>query len=243
MKPFHTLIFLLGLLAIPAWADDYDDHDGDGLTDVEESTFGTDPSNIDSDGDTLTDGLEVELETDPLFADTDGDDLGDALEIGWTGPGDIDSDGDGLTDGSEVHEHLSDPLSADSEDDGLSDDREISLGSGLSLTDSDTDGLRDGTETALALDPLSPDSNGDGESDPQSVVRASHPEISLQPAGSPHALRFTAVPHVSYEVLFSTDLRNWEILSTIQAVTQPAVQTVNEPVAGSPKGFFNLKPR
>ncbi len=43
-------------------------------------------------------------------------------------------------------------------------------------------------------------------------------------------------------LLFSTDMKNWEILTHIDATSQPAVQTVTEPVAGSPRGFFNLKP-
>ena len=242
MKPFPTLILLLGLLALPVRADDDVDSDGDGLTDAEEAALGTDPMQIDTDGDGLTDGMEVELGTDPLVADSDGDGLDDAIEVGWTDPNNIDSDGDGLTDGSEVNDLGSDPLSADSDGDGLADSAEISLGSNPLAVDSDSDGLHDGTELAVGLDPTSADSAGDGQSDSQFIVRASHPEIHLQPAGSPHQLQFTALPFVSYDVLFSSDLQTWDVLTQIDATPQSAVQSVVEPVAGSPKGFFLLKP-
>ncbi len=44
------------------------DSDGDGLTDGEEASLGTDPNNPDTDGDTLNDGDEVTNGTDPLNA-------------------------------------------------------------------------------------------------------------------------------------------------------------------------------
>lgn len=50
------------------------DGDGDGLTDEDERTYGTDPSRADTDGDTLSDGKEVSVTgTDPLRADSDND--------------------------------------------------------------------------------------------------------------------------------------------------------------------------
>ena len=242
MKPIFLTSLLLCLLAIPVRADEDPDSDGDDLTDAEELLLGTDPAKIDTDDDTLTDGYEVELGTDPLVMDSDGDDLDDAIEIGWTGPGTIDTDGDGLTDGSEVNDHHSDPLDADSDGDGLDDDGEISLGTGVQVADSDADGLFDGTESILHLDPISIDTDGNGESDPQSLVRASNPSILVQAAGSPHQLHFTTVPFVRYDVMFSDDLVDWELLTQIDASTQATPKTVNEPVAGSPKGFFTLKP-
>ena len=42
------------------------DTDGDGLTDSEEATLGTDPNLADSDGDGFSDGQEVAAKTDPL---------------------------------------------------------------------------------------------------------------------------------------------------------------------------------
>ena len=242
MKPFNSLVLMLGLLIMPVRADDHTDSDGDGLTDAEEAILGTDPNNIDTDGDGLPDGLEVELGTNPLVADTDGDGLDDALEIGWTDPNNIDTDGDGLTDGSEVMEYNSDPLSADSDGDGLADAAEISLGTGLLVADSDGDGLRDGTEVSLGLDPMSAASHGDGVGDLQAAVNLSHPAIKLQTAGFPHQLQFTALPYVSYDVFFSADLETWDILAQISPGTQSTLQTVDEPVAGRSRGFFTLKP-
>lgn len=87
-----------------------DDLDGDGLTDAEEATAGTDPADDDTDDDRLTDGTEVSNGTDPLAGgddifdpDTDGDGLTDGEEgLLGTDPLDADTDGDGLTDGEEV---------------------------------------------------------------------------------------------------------------------------------------------
>lgn len=45
--------------------DDGTDSDGDGLTDVEEATLGTDPTSVDTDGDGAEDGTEVDMGTDP----------------------------------------------------------------------------------------------------------------------------------------------------------------------------------
>jgi len=242
MKRSLTLLLFLGMCIIPVRAEESPDSDGDGLTDAEEAVLGTDPANIDSDGDTLTDGQEIELGTDPLLLDTDGDGLDDALDTGWTDPTDIDSDGDGLTDGSEVIEHYSDPLAADTDSDSVVDSTELGQGSDALVTDSDGDGLFDGTELAVGLDSTSGDSAGNGMGDAQSIVSASHPAVSLQPVGSPHQIQFTALPYVSYDVLFSTDLKTWGILTQINSSTQPTAHSVAEPVANQPKGFFNLKP-
>lgn len=58
------------------------DSDGDGLSDEEEATLGTDPLNADTDGDGLSDGAEVNIHgTDPLLRDTDGDLASDGVEI------------------------------------------------------------------------------------------------------------------------------------------------------------------
>ncbi|MDH4471597.1 MAG: CotH kinase family protein [Fluviicola sp.] len=91
------------------------DQDGDGLTNAEEATEGTDPTNPDTDGDGINDGSEVTASTDPLDPcdppnatpgcniDTDGDGLLDTQEtlIG-TDPNNPDTDGDGIADGVEV---------------------------------------------------------------------------------------------------------------------------------------------
>lgn len=59
------------------------DRDGDNLSDADESSAGTDPSNWDSDGDNLSDEEEVNTHgTNPLLADSDGDGVWDFIEIG-----------------------------------------------------------------------------------------------------------------------------------------------------------------
>ena len=101
---------------------------GDGLTNLQEYQYGTDPNNPDSDGDGLEDGAEVagaglRPPTSPALADTDGDRLNDqaesntgifvsALDAG-TNPAVIDSDGDAVTDGNEV-KYGSNPVDAGS---------------------------------------------------------------------------------------------------------------------------------
>ena len=57
------------------------DGDGDGLSDSEEASRGTDPANPDTDGDGLTDGAEAARGTDPTQADTDGDGASDGAEV------------------------------------------------------------------------------------------------------------------------------------------------------------------
>lgn len=67
------------------------DFDQDGLTDFEESSIHTDPTNIDSDGDSIPDGWEVANNLNPLIDDADND-----------------NDRDGYTNLYE-YEHSSDP--------------------------------------------------------------------------------------------------------------------------------------
>jgi len=81
------------------------DFDGDGLNDVDELAFHTDPTRADTDGDGLDDGAERDAGSDPLESDTDGDGLTDADEVLAERPTDptlTDTDGDGLDDGVEA---------------------------------------------------------------------------------------------------------------------------------------------
>lgn len=58
------------------------DDDNDGLDDIDESSYGTDPFDPDYDDDGLSDGDEVYVhDTDPCVRDTDGDSYDDGLEI------------------------------------------------------------------------------------------------------------------------------------------------------------------
>ncbi|MCE9635977.1 MAG: SdiA-regulated domain-containing protein [Planctomycetes bacterium] len=78
------------------------DTDGDGLTNSQELTLGTNPNSKDSDGDGIEDGIEVGIGTDPRNAlspasrtDTDRDGIPDALD---NDPARADADGDGVKD-------------------------------------------------------------------------------------------------------------------------------------------------
>lgn len=110
------------LLAADDGMDTRLDSDGDGLTDVVELAYGTDPDDSDTDGGGLSDGAEVyEWGTDPLddsddaayTLDTDGDGLIDIVE-GWYGtdPELADTDGGGVDDYTEVYVDWTNPLVA-----------------------------------------------------------------------------------------------------------------------------------
>jgi len=93
--------------------DAYEDPDNDGLYNVHESSYGTNPTNEDSDYDGLTDGDEVyKYYTNPLKDDADSD-----------------IDGDGLTNVEEVDVYGTDPSSPDSDEDGFSDGAEVAANS------------------------------------------------------------------------------------------------------------------
>lgn len=81
------------------------DTDDDGVSDLDESIYGTDPRSGDSDGDDLTDFQELnQIYSEPTEQDTDGDGLADGLEFHFfkTSPILEDTDGDQLLDGDEV---------------------------------------------------------------------------------------------------------------------------------------------
>ena len=79
-----------------------DDPDGDGLSNLEEQTYGTDPLSADTDKDGLSDADEILRGTDPCAADTDGDGLDDGAEAALgTDPLNPDSNGNGVLDGAE----------------------------------------------------------------------------------------------------------------------------------------------
>ena len=131
------------------------DPDVDGLANVSEYAFGTNPLAADTDVDELSDGDEVGIYgSNPLSADTDDDGITDGQEafIG-TSLASSDTDGDGLPDAWEVAYGL-DPLSTvgangargDPDGDGIDNLGEYETGSDPSLADTDGDGLSDGEE-------------------------------------------------------------------------------------------------
>lgn len=81
------------------------DGDQDGLTNTQEFTLGSAPTDADSDDDGLLDGDEVSrTKTDPIKRDSDGDTLGDGDEVNayHTDPAKPDTDGDGTVDPQEL---------------------------------------------------------------------------------------------------------------------------------------------
>ncbi|MGE6761436.1 Ig-like domain-containing protein [Corallococcus interemptor] len=140
------------------------DSDNDGLTDVEEAQYGTDPRNPDTDGDGLLDGVEVHSgRTDPLDDDSDDDGVLDGNE---------DANHDGITQDTET-----DPTLADSDRDGLTDGVELGLtkpqGTGTDpavfVADADpattTDPLKADTDNGGVWDGIE-DRNHNGKVDP-----------------------------------------------------------------------------
>lgn len=80
-----------------------EDSDGDGLMNIDEQKYGTNPLIADSDNDGLEDGDEITANTDPLKADTDSDGLKDGDErVVATDPLNPDSDRDSILDGDEI---------------------------------------------------------------------------------------------------------------------------------------------
>lgn len=104
------------------------DIDGDGLSDVDEAAYGSDPLNRDYDADGIIDGEEVYVYgTDPLNNDSDGDGLLDGEEVFTygTSPLSTDSDGDGLGDADEIFVYGTQPGAFDSDGDGIGDGEEV----------------------------------------------------------------------------------------------------------------------
>jgi hypothetical protein len=104
------------------------DVDGDGLSDVDEAAYGSDPLNRDYDADGLMDGEEVYIYgTDPLNNDSDGDGLLDGEEVNQFGTSSTstDADGDGLVDDDEIFVYGTDPAAFDSDGDGTGDGEEV----------------------------------------------------------------------------------------------------------------------
>ena len=104
------------------------DIDGDGLSDVDEAAYGSDPLNRDYDADGLLDGEEVYVHgTDPLNNDTDGDGLLDGEEVNQFGTSSTstDADGDGLVDDDEIFVYGTAPDAFDTDGDGIGDGEEV----------------------------------------------------------------------------------------------------------------------
>lgn len=150
-----------------------DDADGDGLTNAEEATLGTNPMKADTDDDLISDSLELDVGLNPLVSNTglDSDSEGlldvDEVVILGTDPLLPDTDRDGLTDDAEVNTHGTDPLLNDTDHDLLKDGDEVNIYSTLpDNVDTDGDGTTDGDEVLVyGTDPNDPGSDFDLDDD------------------------------------------------------------------------------
>lgn len=111
------------------------DADGDGLTNEEEKTKGTNPLKSDSDDDGINDKIDVFPLDKTEWHDTNNNGIGDNK--------DPDADGDGLTNDEEIKIYGTNPLNPDSDNDGSNDKQEIEAGTNPNKADTDNDGVND----------------------------------------------------------------------------------------------------
>lgn len=145
------------------------DDDNDGLSNIWEEGYGTNPFEFDTDLDGLGDGEELNIyETNPLLDDTDGDGIKDydEVKVFMTDPHSEDSDGDDILDLDEIEVYDTNPNNKDTDGDNLTDGYEINnYKTNPILIDTDSDGLSDGDEIKIYnTDPLKFDNNIDGRS-------------------------------------------------------------------------------
>ncbi|WP_226671325.1 polymorphic toxin-type HINT domain-containing protein [Metabacillus litoralis] len=148
------------------------DKDKDGLLEIEELTYKTNPLKADTDGDGLSDSFEMQQSyTNPLKIDSDGNGIGDERE---------DIDGDKLTNKQEQELHTN-PLKSDTDEDGLSDGEEVKASTNPTEGDTDQDKLLDGEEPALGFQPTNQDTDGNGIIDGDEIVTVTtRPENGIQ---------------------------------------------------------------
>jgi len=150
------------------------DSDGDGLSDLEEGIYGTDPLLADTDSDGLKDGEEVHIyESNATNPDSDNDGLKDGEEV-YTYHTDVnnhDSDEDNVTDGDEIYIYDTNATNPDTDLDGLKDGEEIyNYETNATDADTDNDGLNDGLEiNRYETNPKNSDSDSDGLTDGEEV--------------------------------------------------------------------------
>jgi hypothetical protein len=151
-----------------------DDYDNDGLMNIDEYKYSTDPGNPDSDFDNMSDGWEVKYGLNPLmddaYDDYDNDNLTNLQEYQYnTNPNKDDSDSDGLNDYDEIFIHSTDPNNPDSDFDCMPDGWELKYGLNPLMDDAyddyDNDGLINLDEYMHDTDPCNPDTDSDGMPD------------------------------------------------------------------------------
>ena len=170
------------------------DSDNDGLTNLQEQQYGTQPNVADTDGDNLRDGDEVNLHnSSPTLADTENDRVQDDVEVANnSNPQLPDTDFDGLSDYDEIYNHNTQPDMADSDGDQIPDGVELALHDNPELgrlylwldpnnpldaeQDKDNDGLTNRQEIMeFGTDPENPDHDNDGLTDGEEINRGLDP--------------------------------------------------------------------
>jgi len=155
-------------------ADEYVDSDSDGLADWWElKWFGNlaTSGSADNDGDGLLNVYEMVFDTNPFLPDTDGNGIGDYIQSAYDTANPqyptawfVDADGDGLIFGLEVY-YGSNPNVIDTNGDGIGDLTALRLGVSLTSLDVDGDGLSNAAEFALGTNVWYADTDGDGVND------------------------------------------------------------------------------
>ncbi|MDM8535267.1 Ig-like domain-containing protein [Desulfobacterales bacterium HSG17] len=157
------------------------DNDNDGLNNLEEFIYKTEPDNGDSDNDGINDGDEVaagidptdDTDSDPNNAkDADNDGMPDfweklfGLDPAYSFDDELDADNDGLTN---LEEFIlkSNPNDPDTDNDGMPDGWEYDYGLDIfdpsdAGIDTDNDGLSSIGEYMASTNPANPDTDGDG---------------------------------------------------------------------------------
>ncbi|MBI5526435.1 MAG: hypothetical protein HY897_08870 [Deltaproteobacteria bacterium] len=175
------------------------DSDADGLSDVEETRFGTSPTDADTDHDGASDFVEALTGSDPLVA---------ALPPACVS--------------------LANPA-ADTDLDGLSDCDEVLLGTDPSLPDTDGDGIPDRLEVSLATDYLHPDAaldtDGDGTSNGYEVRNHTDPRSSNAGAVSGFEYRYEISDKGLVDTATASRLAQLggAVVSTVSAETTPGI--------------------
>jgi len=103
------------------------DIDGDGLTNDEEKTAGTNPLIIDSDSDKVNDKIDAFPLDKTEWHDTNNNNIGDNK--------DPDADGDGLLNLDEIQNYGTNPLNSDSDSDNVPDKQEVDNGTNPNLAE------------------------------------------------------------------------------------------------------------
>jgi len=159
------------------------DYDQDGLTDLEEFTLGTRPSDRDTDNDNRNDGQDLYPTDKRYWSDTDNDNLPDQWELTYfasltDSDGSQDSDGDGASDVDEFNQQST--PAPDSDGDGVVDGKDLFPNMKGYSIDNDNDGLADEWENEYYQTyyfSANGDYDQDGHSDLQEFLEGTNPRV------------------------------------------------------------------